>query len=40
MYYLQDYAISDHIKITQYSDCKEYNYTFKELDRFKYNLKL
>ena len=40
MYYLQDYAIPDRVKITRYGDCEEYNHTLKELDRFKRNLKI
>ena len=40
IYYLQDYTISNCVKITQYGDCEEYNYILKELDRFKRNLKL
>jgi len=35
MYYLQDCAIPDHVKITRYGDCKEHNYTLEESDRFK-----
>ena len=40
IYYLQDYAIPDHVKITRYGNCKEHNHTLKESDRFKRNSKL
>ena len=40
MYYLQDYAIPDRVKITRYGDCEEHNNTLEESDRFKRNSKL
>ena len=40
MYYLQDCAIPDRVKITRYGDCEEHNHTLKESDRFKRNSKL